>query len=40
MVPSKRFPVNKSRSVSKFRRDAKRTNVMNVRGVPRGGIRL
>lgn len=36
----RRFPVNKSRSAAKFRRNLKRTKVVNVKGPMRGGIRL
>lgn len=40
MKPSKRFGVNKGRSVKKFRRQANRTQPINMRGPMRGGIRL
>lgn len=41
MRPVKRSPVNKYKSAKKFRGQAHRTNVRNLRGQPmRGGWRL
>lgn len=40
MRPTKRFSVSKRRSASKFRKQSARTNVRNVKGPMRGGIRL
>jgi len=40
MRPVYRREVNKHRSAGKFRRNVGRTNVRNVRGPMRGGIRL
>lgn len=36
----KRFSPPKGQSVSKFRKDASRTKLVNVANPPRGGIRL
>lgn len=40
MSPLRRGPVNKGRSARKFRSQTRRTNVRNMRGPMRGGIRL
>lgn len=40
MVPLRRKPVNKNRSVGKFRKQARKTNRRNIAGPMRGGIRL
>lgn len=39
-VPMKRFPVNKAKSASSFRRAVSKTKAINVKGSQRGGIRL
>lgn len=40
MRPSRRHGVNKYRSAGKFRRDAGRSKVVNLRRPQRGGYRL
>ena len=40
MRPSRRMPVNKSKSARKFRRQSVHTKAANVQNVPRGGLRF
>lgn len=40
MRPLRRGHVNKKRSSGKFRKQTRRTNVRNMKGPMRGGIRL
>lgn len=41
MRPLKRKPVNKSKSVKKFRKNVSKTKAPNIKAMPmRGGIRL